>query len=90
MSRNWNAVSLEILKIIVAPRERRVSRNLDVIGVDYYDEVAPRERRVSRNARKLREYGYNCVAPRERRVSRNPVFVAQSLDELSSRLVRGV
>ena len=49
MSRN--AEEIDVLKesALVAPREGRVSRNIEIRGEAYSGAVAPREGRVSRN-----------------------------------------
>ena len=48
MSRN-SAPTLGAVCAEVTPRERRVSRNINLIKSATFEKVTPRERRVSRN-----------------------------------------
>ena len=70
MSRN-NFGGQYTVNIDVAPRERRVSRNICLPSLSSHHRVAPRERRVSRNTDFCDDGEGFDVAPRERRVSRN-------------------
>ena len=69
---------------LVAPRMRRVSRNMTANRTLDFICVAPRMRRVSRNAGYMSVFYLNVVAPRMRRVSRNS-YTAKTPFSASSR-----
>ena len=48
MSRNYST-GVKVLRVYVAPRKGRVSRNIVLLLLDEYILVAPRKGRVSRN-----------------------------------------
>ena len=68
---------------LVAPRMRRVSRNVLVFHSVFFVIVAPRMRRVSRNQLYHLESNNHLVAPRMRRVSRN----VRAADIIANRIV---
>ena len=70
MSRNQDEILLVVAES-VAPREGRVSRNINPNDQDAMNLVAPREGRVSRNSKPNLGLLLADVAPREGRVSRN-------------------